>query len=468
MNNNKIRFEIQAKYIICLLLIGCIYAKPLFSQKMVAAEILGLETNLIFNSETELLFEMDIVPTIFSVRKAKDSGLKLDSLYETINYGYEKEYVHWYCNYSGNNMLDNIRGDYFNELGEDMLKTVLKKYNSSGNLIKWVISQPDYPNLYLNKDSTKYEVRVDEYEYKNDKLTVYKYKGFNNGVEEYFYDEQGKLIKRINTSVFFEIQKVSESTYLYNNNGMLEYIVTRYLSEDNKQKIDVKNYSYESTDSSSTVTISEGQLSENAEYYISKVYSFKEWSSVVSYIKIYDEAGNVVSYSADFKKTSRENNVNYKFEYSYTNDNLLTHVDLRYPESVKTLQWETKMQIDYNYDDFGNILQYRKTSYDKRLDKWVINNTKEYFYSKIEKGLTVSGSSISNIGIQLYPNPTKDLLYCGEANNSNYIIFNMAGKIVEKGKMESGSIDVSNIVCGCYLICIDSDEGKNISRFIKQ
>ncbi len=76
----------------------------------------------------------------------------------------------------------------------------------------------------------------------------------------------------------------------------------------------------------------------------------------------------------------------------------------------------------------------------------------------------------SPVEIKLYPNPVKGefLNVSGVANNAPYRIVNMMGQEVANGKVNNGSVSVSNIATGTYLLEILSDDQNVAKRFIKQ
>lgn len=65
--------------------------------------------------------------------------------------------------------------------------------------------------------------------------------------------------------------------------------------------------------------------------------------------------------------------------------------------------------------------------------------------------------------IKLYPNPAKDILYISNTTNEDYRIFDMGGKLINSGKLERGSVNVSGLIKGAYMIQI----GETSRRFIK-
>ncbi|MEJ5106953.1 reprolysin-like metallopeptidase [Chryseobacterium sp. MYb328] len=64
--------------------------------------------------------------------------------------------------------------------------------------------------------------------------------------------------------------------------------------------------------------------------------------------------------------------------------------------------------------------------------------------------------------IKLYPNPVKDIMYISNTTSEEYKIFDMGGKVVNSGKLQRGSVNVSNLIKGAYTIQI----GEVSKRFI--
>ncbi|HZG59307.1 MAG TPA: zinc-dependent metalloprotease family protein [Anoxybacillus sp.] len=67
------------------------------------------------------------------------------------------------------------------------------------------------------------------------------------------------------------------------------------------------------------------------------------------------------------------------------------------------------------------------------------------------------------IEIKLYPNPVKDILNVSNTASEDYKIFDMGGKLMKSGKLNRGSVNVSNLTQGAYIIQI----GEVSKRFIK-
>ncbi|WP_223607954.1 zinc-dependent metalloprotease [Chryseobacterium sp. OSA05B] len=65
--------------------------------------------------------------------------------------------------------------------------------------------------------------------------------------------------------------------------------------------------------------------------------------------------------------------------------------------------------------------------------------------------------------VKVYPNPVKDVLNISNTTSEDYKIFDMTGKLILSGKLERGSVNVSELTQGAYVIQV----GETVKRFIK-
>ncbi len=65
--------------------------------------------------------------------------------------------------------------------------------------------------------------------------------------------------------------------------------------------------------------------------------------------------------------------------------------------------------------------------------------------------------------VKLYPNPVRDILNISNTTSEEYKIFDMGGKLINSGKLEKGTVNVSHLIKGAYMIQI----GEIAKRFIK-
>ena len=75
----------------------------------------------------------------------------------------------------------------------------------------------------------------------------------------------------------------------------------------------------------------------------------------------------------------------------------------------------------------------------------------------------LSGTKELITDIKLYPNPVQNVLNISNTTSEEYRIFDMGGKLIDSGNLQRGSVNVSNLIKGAYMIQI----GEVSKRFIK-
>ncbi len=73
-----------------------------------------------------------------------------------------------------------------------------------------------------------------------------------------------------------------------------------------------------------------------------------------------------------------------------------------------------------------------------------------------------SGSGSSEIN--LYPNPVQDILTVTNITDSAYKIYDMSGRLVKEGTLQNGTVRVSDLANGIYLIHLDQFRKKFIKN----
>lgn len=80
----------------------------------------------------------------------------------------------------------------------------------------------------------------------------------------------------------------------------------------------------------------------------------------------------------------------------------------------------------------------------------------------------IEATESSTADIRLYPNPTNAILNISSVSeNASFRIFNIMGQTLVNGKISNGSIDVSRLTNGSYIIEISDNETLITKRFIK-
>jgi hypothetical protein len=135
------------------------------------------------------------------------------------------------------------------------------------------------------------------------------------------------------------------------------------------------------------------------------------------------------------------------------------------PDPVN-IDWEIEGANNIGYAVISGLV-YRPS--DKKM---VIGTHGNGMFETTVQGTLSNEDIIFDNSIVMYPNPTKDKLNFKGSNfnldsNSGYEIFDISGKIINKGILNSKSLDVSYLSNGLYFIRLDVDGSVNSLKFIK-
>jgi hypothetical protein len=107
---------------------------------------------------------------------------------------------------------------------------------------------------------------------------------------------------------------------------------------------------------------------------------------------------------------------------------------------------------------------------------WILDSGTEVtpYYNILwfQKGSDTSTSANDEIQknneLQVYPNPTNDFLYVSlSEQTTQYQIFNLSGRMVQQGFLDSNKINCSSLQSGVYVLNIYSQRESYLSKFIK-
>lgn len=119
----------------------------------------------------------------------------------------------------------------------------------------------------------------------------------------------------------------------------------------------------------------------------------------------------------------------------------------------------TRMRVSMKYNGIPTACE---TFSAGQVEDYTVN-----IVSGAAKIANISGKAISEI--KLYPNPTNGtILNITSVENATYRVINLLGQEIEKGRVDNGTISVSNIKTGIYLLEITSNGETIVKRFIKQ
>jgi hypothetical protein len=84
----------------------------------------------------------------------------------------------------------------------------------------------------------------------------------------------------------------------------------------------------------------------------------------------------------------------------------------------------------------------------------------------IEKPVAIHNTNSSQIAI--YPNPASEFIYLSASYTATYYIIDIAGKMVQTGKMDTGKINIAALEPGVYQFISENQGFWNNQKFIKQ
>jgi hypothetical protein len=129
--------------------------------------------------------------------------------------------------------------------------------------------------------------------------------------------------------------------------------------------------------------------------------------------------------------------------------------------------------IEYSIDNAvvytGNIVN--GTSIDQMLLFSSFNQTGIYVDNVNFTTTTMSVEEFNNINLEIFPNPTTDILNI-RTNNifeiNNISIYDMSGKKLEANLDSNNSVKVDHLSSGTYILVVDTNKGSQTERFIKK
>jgi chitodextrinase len=127
---------------------------------------------------------------------------------------------------------------------------------------------------------------------------------------------------------------------------------------------------------------------------------------------------------------------------------------------VGTALGATRMRVSMKYNGIPTSCE--TFSYGQ-VEDYTVN------ISSTARGVQTKTASIaSTLALNIYPNPTNDILnISGLDAAATYRVINLLGQEVSKGIIDNGSVSVSNLNAGNYLLEIASNNQISVKRFVK-
>ncbi len=343
---------------------------------------------------------------------------------------FDEEMKNWYFGEKYNYYYDNN-----NELVE---MTVANYYDT-----EWIVE---------NKTTYKYDengnlIEENEYYVYEDEIEL-------SDKTEYIYNSSNQIIEEISYSYFMdEMYTTGKITYEYDNNNLIEKRIYEY-SAENEEFNDINYTAY---------NYNENNYRETTESFYFDNGS-QEWVVESKTDYIYDENGNVIEeIEYGESELTGEYGPNIKTEYTYDYDYSVD--DLLLPESdeedglfifgLKNMPLKTKLFLNFpvvGWTELGVGM--------------------DFFFS--EKQFQVFGSvePISKSKINIFPNPTTDILNIELENNginSSIDIMDLQGKVLYSKELSNTNVvNVKELKTGTYIFLIKDNGNLFGGKFIKE
>jgi len=81
---------------------------------------------------------------------------------------------------------------------------------------------------------------------------------------------------------------------------------------------------------------------------------------------------------------------------------------------------------------------------------------------------TIQTPKVYSVGVKAYPNPTSEVIFLDGLTTGAYEIFDIQGKLVQKGHYQSSGIAVVNLNNGVYFVRVDADDKSYAGTFLKK
>ncbi len=94
----------------------------------------------------------------------------------------------------------------------------------------------------------------------------------------------------------------------------------------------------------------------------------------------------------------------------------------------------------------------------------MVKGSNHIFFDVNNSNIAVTTSGLStaenqlaaSTEIKLYPNPVKDILTLSNTKSESFKIYDMSGKLVMDGSLQNGTVNVSRLATGNYVIQIEN------------
>ena len=184
-------------------------------------------------------------------------------------------------------------------------------------------------------------------------------------------------------------------------------------------------------------------------------------SNSYKYLYGYTESGSRYVYEMYFWNSANNSwRGSFKFTDSLSIDGLVKyHISEKWDNELS--QWYVSSKQTIYLDENGNVLLNVLENWQQDTQTWQLTKKTYYYYSK-----TTDIKSLANDNINIYPNPTNDILnISGISQPFEVKIYSISGNLIIDRFLNQNQINISDIPDGTYIFKIL--KGKKIQKLKK-
>jgi hypothetical protein len=391
---------------------------------------------------------------------------RLDSIHEMTNYGIYFDRKKWQFNYDNNNRLKTSTRLFLDAYNTYNGSKELREYDENGQMVSLIKSE----FWEFSKDSV-ITLYTEQNQYINGNLVkqnTFEYSLFSSFTETktFTYNEKNQLTKMLEVSSYEMYEDSKTTEYIYDQDGRQKY---KIVVNGTGPNFSVAKNDYTDTDTILIIQERKGAITNYKQP--SDLDQIKYWADGNTYLLNLDQFGRTISIEKSLSYIKQKIKFTYfRVEYEYTSTGKLKQTTYYLPDDqLKFKSWNKTTIIKNTYDERDNIKEYEKTFYDARVNDWVVEESKTYYYNLIKNAVTGNNQNKTS-DFYIYPNPATESIYFSITPevNSNYIIYNLLGEVVAQGDFEGQSISISQLTSGTYFIKVDKNGVGFINRFVKR
>jgi hypothetical protein len=252
------------------------------------------------------------------------------------------------------------------------------------------------------------------------------------------------------------------------NKGMA-FLYNKY--EPNKftfTSINDGKFTFEYADSGQTYTILAAAIDEESNTYAPVFYQNKSSVVKANYFYTYGKISglNMMLKYKPMSNTTTGNSFHYTVE-SLVIDS--TNIKLLVNRKGEIISWAWAPKGVYEFDLPNESPLYivsPHSGFSEDIYQIKTDFNGNYFLEKVDLITSINDQKTENTSF-VYPNPVKSKLHITVEHDLSYKILNQQGSIINSGNSINGSIDVSDLENGVYLIKTIDGDNINIQQFIK-